>query len=325
MLGWPALVETAAALPPRTGRQHARAAAAALFVTFLWSTSWVLIKVGLDGLALAPLSFAGLRYALAAVVVVPLAAVALRRRRPGAEAPDRGLLGRVALYGLVFVTVAQGAQFAALSLLPATAVSLVLSLIPAVVAGLAIVRREERASPAQAGGIALLGIGAFLYFGPADLGAGGIPGLGAALVCVAAAAVSAHLGRSLARDASMRLGGPVGLTGLSVGGGAVALLAAGVFVEGVPALDARGWALVGWLAIVNTAFAFVLWNAALRTLTAVESSVLNNTMLIQIAILAVVLLDERLEPVQVAGLAAAAAGALVVQLAPALLRRRATR
>jgi drug/metabolite transporter (DMT)-like permease len=64
------LVETAAALPPRTGRQHARGAATGLFVTFLWSTSWVLIKVGLDGLALAPLSFAGLRYALAAVVVV---------------------------------------------------------------------------------------------------------------------------------------------------------------------------------------------------------------------------------------------------------------
>jgi drug/metabolite transporter (DMT)-like permease len=45
----------------RTGRQHALAVGQALFVTFLWATSWVLIKVGMDDLDLRPLSFAGLR------------------------------------------------------------------------------------------------------------------------------------------------------------------------------------------------------------------------------------------------------------------------
>ena len=55
---------------PRTGRQHALAVLQALFVTFLWSTSWVLIKIGLDDLDLKPLSFAGLRYALAALILL---------------------------------------------------------------------------------------------------------------------------------------------------------------------------------------------------------------------------------------------------------------
>jgi len=41
-----------------------------------------------------------------------------------------------------------------------------------------------------------------------------------------------------------------------------------------------------WLALVNTAFAFTIWNLTLRTLTATESSVINGTMLFQIAILA---------------------------------------
>jgi drug/metabolite transporter (DMT)-like permease len=102
----------------------------------------------------------------------------------------------------------------------------------------------------------------------------------------------------------------------------VVLLVVGVLLEGWPALDLRGWVIVIWLAVVNTAFAFTLWNHTLRTLTAVESSVVNNTMTIQIAVLAVVILGEALAPVQLLGLLFAAAGAAVVQLAPAWSARR---
>ena len=55
------------------------AIAQALLVTFLWSTSWVLIKIGLNDLVLPPITFAALRYALAALVLMPLALAALRR------------------------------------------------------------------------------------------------------------------------------------------------------------------------------------------------------------------------------------------------------
>ncbi len=43
----------------------------ALLVTFLWSTSWILVKIGLDDLDLQPLSFGGLRYALAGLILLP--------------------------------------------------------------------------------------------------------------------------------------------------------------------------------------------------------------------------------------------------------------
>jgi len=135
--------------------------------------------------------------------------------------------------------------------------------------------------------------------------------------------VSAHLGRGLARDAIARMGGPLGLTAMSLAIGAVALLGAGLLLEGWPTLDLRAWGIVAWLAAVNTAFAFTLWNHTLRTLTAVESSVVNNTMTIQIAMLAVLFLGERLAGWQVAGLVLAATGAAVVQLAPILARSRA--
>ncbi len=306
---------------PRTGRQHVLAVLQGLLVTFLWSTSWILVKIGLDDLDLQPLSFAGLRYALAAAILLPFGIRAMRAAH--ATAPLRGrLLARVAIYGLLFVAVAQGAQFAALAALPATAVSLILSSIPVWVASMALAGSAERPSIGQAGGIGLLTVGALLYFGPFEVEADAGLGFLAAAVCVAAAASSTHLGRRLERDAIVRLGGPIGLTASSMAVGAVALLSVSVALEGWPTPDLVGWLIIGWLAVVNTAFAFTLWNHTLRTLTAVESSVVNNTMTIQIAILAIVFLGERLGPFQLLGLLLAASGAAVVQLAPVLRRRR---
>lgn len=304
----------------RNGRQHGLAVGQALLVTFLWATSWVLIKVGMDDLDLRPLSFAGLRYALAAMILLPFGIRAMRAAHTAQPVSGR-LLGRVAVYGLLFVAVAQGAQYAALSVLPATAVSLVLSSIPVVVALMALGARSERATLGQVAGIGLLTLGAVLYFGPFEVRASAGVGFVAAAACVIAAALSSHLGRQLARDAIGRLGGATGLTATSMLIGALMLLAVGVALEGWPRLDGRGWLIVGWMAVVNTALAFTLWNHTLRTLTAVESSVVNNTMTVQIAVLAIVFLGERLEPLQLIGLLLAAAGAAVVQLAP-LLRMR---
>jgi drug/metabolite transporter (DMT)-like permease len=306
---------------PRTGRQHALAVLQALLVTFLWSTSWVLIKIGLDDLDIAPISFAGLRYALAALILLPFGIRAMRART-GHIPMDRRLGMRVAIYGLLFVAVAQGAQFAALSMLPATAVSLILSSIPAAVALMALAGSHERATLWQVAGIGLLTLGAVLYFGPFDVVPGTELGFVAAGICMLSAAFSSHLGRTLARDAIGRLGGPVGLTAVSMAIGSVALLVVGLALEGWPRLDLIGWLIVAWLAVVNTAFAFTLWNHTLRTLTAVESSVVNNTMTIQVAVLAIVILGEMLGPLQLIGLMLAATGAAVVQLAPVLRARR---
>ena len=118
--------------PSPSGRQHLLAVGQALFVTFLWYTSWVLIKIGIDDLDLEPLSFAGMRYALAAALLLPFGFRAMRAARSSGPMTAR-LAASVAVYGILFVAVAQGAQFAALAVLPATAVSLVLSATPAVV------------------------------------------------------------------------------------------------------------------------------------------------------------------------------------------------
>jgi drug/metabolite transporter (DMT)-like permease len=65
---------------------------------------------------------------------------------------------------------------------------------------------------------------------------------------------------------------------------------------------------------VNTAFAFTLWNHTLRTLSATQSSIINSTMLVQIAVLAWLFLGERLSGQEGIGMVLAGIGAMIVQL-----------
>jgi drug/metabolite transporter (DMT)-like permease len=308
---------------PHTERERLIAAGETLLVTFLWATSWVLIKIGLDELDLQPVSFAGLRYVLAALILAPLGWRAIRGvHRRGEHGLDVRLVSRVAVMGLFMYALAQGAQFAALAVLPAATVGLVLSSIPIWVGVVSWARGEEAATGWQIVGIGVLVAGAALYFGGVDLGSAGWIGLAAAALCAASSTIGQQLSRDLNRDAQARLGGSIGLTALSMAVGSVLLLAAGVWLEGWPRLDLQGWAIVVWLAAVNTAFAFTLYNRALRTLTAVESSVIVNLLLVMVAAMAWIFLGESLDLRQVIGLALATAGVVIVQVVPRLRARR---
>ena len=297
-------------------RPHTVALAQALLVTFLWSTSWVLIKTGLD--EIPALTFAGLRYGLAFLLLLPLLARgAARASLAKLASRDWGLL---AVLGVVMYALTQGAQFLALERLPAQTTSLVLSFTPVMVAFLGILVLSERPSRQQGWGVGLFLVGALTFLYPVAFPRAELIGLAIAVVGMASNAGAAVLGRLANRAATL----PVSLvTAVSMGVGAGLLLAAGIATQGLPSLSPRGWGIVVWLAVVNTAFAFWLWNLTLRRLSAVESSVVNNTMLIQIAVLAWLFLDEPLAARQVAGLVLASLGTLLVQLkAGAVTRRR---
>ncbi|MDX1449449.1 MAG: EamA family transporter, partial [Acidimicrobiia bacterium] len=87
-----------------------RAAMLAVFVTILWSSSWVLIRIGLDTGDLAPIGFAGLRYGVAALGV--WAALGRARVHEIRRLPPRRLTELAAL-GVVFYALTQGSQFVA--------------------------------------------------------------------------------------------------------------------------------------------------------------------------------------------------------------------
>ena len=285
--------------------QRLRAILQALLVTFLWSTSWILIKVALE--EIPPLIFAGLRYTMAFIILLP----ALWKHKVQVRALSTREWRHLAILGLVFYTMTQGGQFVTLNHLEAVTFSLLLNFTSILVALLGIVALQEVPSPVQWGGIVVFIAGVLVYFFPASGSAVSTLGLVLAGFTVCANAAAALLGRAANRERAVS---PLVVTAISMGVGAVSLLGIGLAVQGLPRISLTGWAIVAWLAVVNTALAFTLWNKALQQLSAVESSVINNTMLIQIALLAWLFLGEELAPREVLGLILAAAGILIAQL-----------
>jgi drug/metabolite transporter (DMT)-like permease len=101
-----------------------------------------------------------------------------------------------------------------------------------------------------------------------------------------------------------------------MGFGALVLLTTGLAIEEPPTLNWVNFGIIIWLAVINTALAFTLWNKSLQTPSAFESSTINNTMLIQIAILAWAFLDEQLSPFDIMGLTIASIGIFIANMKP---------
>jgi len=288
-----------------------RAILQALFVTFLWSTSWVLIKRTLH--QIPALTFAGLRYTIAFLILLP----GLWKYKAEIRALSPRDWGQLIALGLVFYTFTQGGQFLTLKHLEAVTFSLLLNFSTVLVAFFAIIALREAPSRLQWGGIIIFTMGALVYFlpslasGGASTSGGQTLGFALAGFTVCANAVAALLGRSINREKRIP---PLVVTVISMGIGAVFLLGTGLAVQGLPPLNPSGWTVIVWLAVVNTALAFTLWNKSLQILSAVESSIINNTMLVQIAVLAWLFLDETLTPRDVAGLVLAMVGVLMVQV-----------
>ena len=218
---------------------------------------------------------------------------------------------RLTALGLLFYALTQGAQFLGLAYLPAVTVNLLLSFTTVIVTLLGIFLLAESPTVSQWGGVGLYLRGVLIYFYPASISTSQVFGLIVVLVGVLANAGSAILGRTVNRAGDLPF---LTVTLVSMGIGSIALLVAGSLIQGFPQLSLSNWAIIVWLALVNTAFAFTLWNLTLRTLSALESSLINNAMLIQIPILALLFLGEQITWREGLGMLLAGIGILMVQL-----------
>lgn len=279
----------------------------AFLVISLWSSSWVLIKFGLR--EIDPLTFAGLRYFLAFLVLIPFA-LSRASRQALYDLRRRHWLLLVVL-GLLLYMVSPGAQFAALTYLPAVTTMLLFTFSTVTVALLSGALLREPPTWLQWCGIAAALSGGYLYFHPVSIPADQLAGILMALLSMVSYSLAATLGRDVARS---RVVSPLLMTLVSMGAGSMMLLAGGLAVEGLPTISPLNWIIILWLSVVNTSFTFVLWNRTLQTLTAVESNIISNAMLIEIALLAWLFLGERLSSLDQVGLGLVVVGTIVVQL-----------
>lgn len=259
----------------------------ALLVTLLWSSSYILTKIGL--VDIPPLTLVGFRYLIASLVLIPIAlSKGEHRRITGAAWWKLGILGFLGF------TVAQGLQGVGLYYLPSVSVTLILNFTPLAVMLLNLGFTGEAPHRDQMAGMALVLLGAFLFFSDQlrEFNLNGfiitfISGIGWAGYMVT--------GKMLFTTKQVS---PLGNTAFSMGMGTVLLSSSAYLIEGLKSIPISGWLIILWLGLVNTALAFFLWNHALETLEAFELSVLQNTMLIQITVLSFIFLGEILHPVK---------------------------
>ena len=285
--------------------QRTKAILQALLVTMLWSSSWILIKFTISDIP--PLTFAGLRYGFASLFLLP----GLLKNKTTIRNLTKQNWQQLILLGIVFYTFTQGGQFITLKYLPTVTFSLLLNFSSVFIAIFGIFLLHEKPSLFQWAGIAVFIIGVLLYFTPNPDLQGEWIGYFFAGFTVLANALAALLGRMVNRHGKL----PASVTtGISMSIGAIFLLLAGLTSESFPTLSITNWIVILSLAAVNTAFAFTLWNKSLQVLSAVESGVLNNSMLVQIALLSWIFLRDALSIRDWISLLIATAGMVMVNL-----------
>ncbi|MES0361639.1 MAG: DMT family transporter, partial [Anaerolineales bacterium] len=178
---------------------HTKAVFQALFVVFLWATSWVLIKIGLQDIP--ALTFAGLRYTLAFLCILPFVLLSRQMRSVGKISKRTWwqLLG----LGLLLYTITQGAIFLTLYYLPAVTVNLLWSFSTVMVALMGIIWLAENPTRFQWVGVLLATFGAVIYFYPATLLTNQLLGVLIAVVGVLANAGASILGRDVNRKGNI--------------------------------------------------------------------------------------------------------------------------
>jgi drug/metabolite transporter (DMT)-like permease len=275
----------------------------ALLVTVIWSSSFVIVKFGLE--TLGPLTIAGLRYVLGALALLPFMIFRRVERKP----ISGSLWLRLVLIGVSSYTIGNGALFWGLKYIPATTGSFLMGLIPLLVMIGGALFLKEIPTGWQVLGvlISLLGSGVF-FWGGLDPG----EPLGIAILALGLVGFMAFslLGRSIARERALDT---LVLTTLPLLIGGLVSVVLALVVEGIPHFTPRSILVVAWLALVNTSLGYLLYNHALRDLTALEMNMVMNLTPLFTAMFSWLLLGEGLKAYQGVGMLVMIAGVVLVQ------------
>ena len=275
----------------------------ALLTTAIWGSSFVVAKVGLR--SMGPITLAGLRYFVAFLLLAPFLA---HRLRSSGWPPPR-LLRRLALLGISAYLVGNGAFFIALQVVPSTTVSFLMGLTPILILLGSLLWLKETPTRWQTSGLVVSLAGTVLFFLPgmqANVWRG-IPILGLGILGFGFFGL---LSRLMVRERQVD---SLTLTAIPLAVGGAGLLAVGLPIEGWPQLTPVGLGIVLWLAVVNTAIAYLFYNHALQHMTALQMNLVLNLAPFVTAVLALTVLGEQLVTVQWAGMVVGTAGVALAQ------------
>jgi drug/metabolite transporter (DMT)-like permease len=278
----------------------------AIIATLIWSSSFVLVKIAMQ--TVGPLTITGLRYLLGGLLIIALMPLRGRRLDPLAQLPRRLWL-HLAAMGLTVYALGNGAFNLSLVFMDATTVAFLAAFTPLLVLFAAVIWLKEIPTWGQGVGLAATLGGSALFFGA---GSGSLPLMGGFLALVGLASYThfSIVGRTIARD---RQTDTMTLTGVPLVLGGLPLLLFALLTEGWPNPGLTGWTIIFFLAAVNSALAYMMYNHAMQQLTALEINVIFNLSPLGTAVVAWFLLGEWLQSSQIVGMVVVIIGVSVVQ------------
>jgi drug/metabolite transporter (DMT)-like permease len=234
-------------------------------LVIIWSSTWVVIKIGLEDLP--PLLGAGIRFAIAGVGLLAIASVLGTAVAHGRQARGRARPPAVrGAYGLIY----WGEQFVPSGL--AAVLFGVMPLYSAVLASLLLAGEPLRAR--LLGGIALALAGLSLAFGESVALGDDEWALAAAFACAAAPLASA-VGNVAIKRRGSELDAIVLNGWAMLAGGLLLLAVSGVFEAWEVTWSGRAIGSIAYLAVIGSAVPFVTLTVLLRELPAVTVSYIS--------------------------------------------------
>lgn len=276
----------------------------AFLATLIWASSFVFVKMLLS--SIGPLTIAGLRYFLAFLVLVPF----MINKKNTISGFSKNTWVHLTLIGLSAYTIGNGALFWGLKYLSATMTSFLMGISPLLILFGGAIFLKELPTRLQIIGLIISVVGNSMFFS-SGLQPGEPLGIAIVLVGLIAFTTFGLLSRGLARD---NRASTVHLTGIPLGIGGGLLILFAIPLEGWPIFNQKMLLIVFWLAIINTAVAYILYNHALKTITALEMNVFLNLSPLGTVVLAWFFLGESLTLMKLLGIVTAIVGVTLVQM-----------
>jgi len=275
-----------------------------LLTCFLWATSYIAIRLGLD--EFPPLTLTGLRYVIAVLVLLPAIASSKELRQEARNAAVWPIL----VYGLLQTAGAFGFLTASIMLIAPGRASIINNTHPFYTLILAGILLHERITHRKILSLALGFAGALFVLLP-RLGGATTNASGNLLSLIAAFCFSMAntYGRKISRDYDTR----VLTAGQMLAGGLVLLVLAVVFEHpDFRHVSVQGWIAVLYLAVFGSLLPYLIWTHLLKYHEASRLSLFVFSIPVLASVLSFVIFGERFSSSTLIGLGLIAGGLLLI-------------
>lgn len=266
-----------------------------LFVMLIWGSAFTVTKLAVE--LMPPFFFAFLRNILASLILLPLYLMK-RKKEKQSKAPPLPYL-RIVFMALAGITVFYSLFNLSLIYTAAATGALIQGLMPVAIAIPAVIFLKEKIDKKSILGIIISVIGVILlgFIGNTS-GSGNVWGNILMIGSVLSWAIYTLISKSINQH------DPIIITSLVTFIG-TALLLPPVIIElwghPLPSVPLKGWLAIGYLGIFSSAISYVLYNKALKTISAAQAGNFMNLDPVIGAVIAVIFLKERFTNLQLVG------------------------